>query len=209
MQHELKILPQYFKEVVNGNKTFEIRKNDRGFKVGDTLLLKEYYSECREFKHLEPSKGYTGDEITKEVSYILEGGQYGLEEGYCILGLKQDGITLKNIDLTGISLIDQVKKVAEEEEELIQACENMNIDNIIEEFFDGIQAKMGILQKLGINAEDIMKEYPKHLTKIANRPRKKECKKCINKIKCCLYLSEQWNGNKEAEKCKTYKEQEE
>lgn len=32
MIHELKILPQYFKEVVNGNKNFEVRKNDRGFK---------------------------------------------------------------------------------------------------------------------------------------------------------------------------------
>ncbi|HGS9341836.1 TPA: DUF3850 domain-containing protein, partial [Clostridioides difficile] len=29
MIHELKILPQYFKEVVNGNKNFEVRKNDR------------------------------------------------------------------------------------------------------------------------------------------------------------------------------------
>ncbi|HGS9342764.1 DUF3850 domain-containing protein [Clostridioides difficile] len=32
MIHELKILPQYFKEVVNGNKNFEVRKNDRSFK---------------------------------------------------------------------------------------------------------------------------------------------------------------------------------
>ena len=36
----------------------------------------------------ETPNRYTGREITKEVSYILEGGQYGLEEGYCILGLK-------------------------------------------------------------------------------------------------------------------------
>lgn len=38
--HELKILPKYFSEVYSGNKTFEVRKNDRNFKVGDMLILK-------------------------------------------------------------------------------------------------------------------------------------------------------------------------
>ncbi|MEM5599315.1 DUF3850 domain-containing protein [Niallia circulans] len=42
MEHFLKIQPQYFEEVRNGNKSFEIRKNDRDFKVGDTLYLQEY-----------------------------------------------------------------------------------------------------------------------------------------------------------------------
>ncbi|WP_331384989.1 DUF3850 domain-containing protein [Bacillus badius] len=42
MKHELKIYPQYFKAVVSGKKSFEIRKNDRDFKVGDTLLLHEF-----------------------------------------------------------------------------------------------------------------------------------------------------------------------
>ena len=82
--HELKILPQYFKAVQDGSKTFEIRKNDRGFKVGDTLVLKEW--EYIKGKYVE--EGYTGNKIKKEISYILEGGQYGLEKGYCILGLK-------------------------------------------------------------------------------------------------------------------------
>ncbi|MCX7610250.1 MAG: DUF3850 domain-containing protein [Ignavibacterium sp.] len=37
--HKLKIYPEFFKEVCSGKKTFEIRKNDRGFQVGDILLL--------------------------------------------------------------------------------------------------------------------------------------------------------------------------
>lgn len=85
MEHKLKILPQYFKAVQSGEKTFEIRKNDRGFKVGDTLLLKEYTS-LEEYGVAT----LTGQEITKEISYILEGGQYGLVEGYCILALKEN-----------------------------------------------------------------------------------------------------------------------
>jgi hypothetical protein len=80
--HELKILPQYFNAVQDGSKNFEIRKNDRGFKVGDRLLLKEWDSMIE----------YTGKEITKEISYIFDSKEsntlYGLEEGYCILGLK-------------------------------------------------------------------------------------------------------------------------
>lgn len=83
MEHKLKILPQYFKAVQEGTKTFEVRKNDRGFKVEDTLLLREWNK-----KDLQRESNFTGQEITKEISYILEGGQYGLEEGYCILGLK-------------------------------------------------------------------------------------------------------------------------
>ncbi|EED1975124.1 DUF3850 domain-containing protein, partial [Listeria monocytogenes] len=40
--HDLKILPIYFAEVVAKRKTFEIRKNDRDFCVGDMVRLKEW-----------------------------------------------------------------------------------------------------------------------------------------------------------------------
>lgn len=76
--HELKILPQWFADVSTGKKNFEIRRNDRDFKVGDYLLLKEW------------DKGrYTGREITKRIQYIYEGdGTYGLSDEFCILGLE-------------------------------------------------------------------------------------------------------------------------
>ena len=78
--HELKILPQYFEAIQSKDKCFEIRKDDRAFAVGDKLILKEY------------SNGeYTGRTCERFVQYIHHGtGEFGLAEGYCVLGLSED-----------------------------------------------------------------------------------------------------------------------
>lgn len=75
--HELKILPQYYEAVRSRQKTFELRKNDRDFKEGDLIVLREYDGEK-----------YTGRKITeKPIKYVLKDcSEYGLEEGYCIIG---------------------------------------------------------------------------------------------------------------------------
>ena len=77
MIHDLKILPEYFVEVVRGNKTFEVRKDDRPFNVGDELIL--YEVNCGR---------YTGRNIKVIITYILRNPDY-CKEGYCILGFKQ------------------------------------------------------------------------------------------------------------------------
>lgn len=41
MIHELKIKPQYYEDIKIGLKPFEIRKNDRDFKLGDILILND------------------------------------------------------------------------------------------------------------------------------------------------------------------------
>ena len=74
--HELKCLPEYYEAVRENRKTFELRKNDRGFRVGDVVRLKEY-----------DGSSYTGRELVRRITYILEGPVYGLENGWCILGL--------------------------------------------------------------------------------------------------------------------------
>ncbi|MDK8182095.1 ASCH/PUA domain-containing protein [Paenibacillus sp. UMB4589-SE434] len=75
-KHELKILPEYFQAVWDRTKTFEIRKNDRSFSVGDTLVLKEWTA----------SEGYTGSAIVLNVTYLFDDLAF-LKEGYVILGL--------------------------------------------------------------------------------------------------------------------------
>ena len=73
-----KIRPWYFEAVRNGSKTFEIRKDEDGFEVGDHIILCEW-----------SGTAYTGFTLEAEVTYILrDAEQYGLMNGYCILGIK-------------------------------------------------------------------------------------------------------------------------
>lgn len=72
--HELKILPEYFTAVTSGIKRFEIRKNDRGYNVGDILRLNEY----------ENGK-YTGNVHVVEITYITD---YAQQDNFVVLGIK-------------------------------------------------------------------------------------------------------------------------
>lgn len=83
MTHELKILPEYFEAVTSGRKRFEIRKNDRNFKVGDVLDLKEVnYLHDTSISDLLL---YTGDSYKAEITYITD---YAQKDGYVVLGIK-------------------------------------------------------------------------------------------------------------------------
>lgn len=77
MFHNLKIAPSYFEAVKENKKTFELRRNDRNFNVGDTLNLEGFQGE------------YTGRNIQVKITYILEGGIYGLSKEYVILAIKK------------------------------------------------------------------------------------------------------------------------
>lgn len=40
--HQIRLAKSYFDDVANGIKTFELRKNDRGYKKGDILEMMEF-----------------------------------------------------------------------------------------------------------------------------------------------------------------------
>ena len=78
LEHELKTHPKYFMAMWRGEKPFEVRKNDRDFQVGDTLRLR-YYDPVAD--------QYSGHEMVKKVLCVLRGPCFGIERGYCVMGV--------------------------------------------------------------------------------------------------------------------------
>lgn len=106
------------------------------------------------------------------------------------------GIQLKNIDLTGYTYGQQLSKINEEYKEFIDAVEEYRYylslsetdhtvsedtlykaeSHMIEEYYDLMQAGLGVISFEGVEAEEVMQGYDKHLSKMeqrGNKPREK------------------------------------
>jgi len=79
IEHELKCHSEYFQRICTGQKTFEIRKNDRDYQVGDILALREY----------DPKTGWPDhgsvDQRRVKIVYMTS---YAQQEGYVVLGIE-------------------------------------------------------------------------------------------------------------------------
>jgi len=76
--HELKTTQPHFEHVRSGVKRAEIRRDDRGFAVGDVLVLREY----------DPAScSYSGREVEVRVTHVLSGFE-GLAAGYVSLSIE-------------------------------------------------------------------------------------------------------------------------
>lgn len=82
MIHKLKTVQPFLDDIMSGKKTFEMRKDDRNFQVGDRLDLFEGTEEITEDTDIRYRK-----HTHVWVTYKLSGGQFGIPEGYCILGI--------------------------------------------------------------------------------------------------------------------------
>jgi len=58
---EKKVWPEYFQQILDGKKTFELRLNDFEINEGDILVLKEWDPEKQE---------YTGRTLERKVGYV-------------------------------------------------------------------------------------------------------------------------------------------
>lgn len=92
MNHELKTDPEVFQAMIDGSKTYELRKDDRGYQVGDTLTLRETKYAGWQMHNNHPLPNcpleYTGRATGRIVTHILRGPIYGLAEGWAILSCK-------------------------------------------------------------------------------------------------------------------------
>lgn len=111
MEHDLKTWPAPFEAVLDGRKRYEVRRADRAFAVGDTLLLREWRPAheggCQFEGDLEQAAlvakrcamckrrigeslpgEYTAREFRVRVTYLTPENVFGVPKGYVVLGIE-------------------------------------------------------------------------------------------------------------------------
>lgn len=81
--HHVKSWTEFY-AAINGGQPFDIRNNDRKYKIGDTIVFKEW----------DTDKGrFTGNECQREITHLIQGGGtgsiaplHGLARNYVVLG---------------------------------------------------------------------------------------------------------------------------
>ncbi len=93
MIHSVKCKYKHFGSLKDGTKTFEVRKNDRRYEVGDFLAVNEFvpdesfdpYSSDAGLRHTDGGY-YTGEGLLYKITYILDDKEF-CKDGLVILGL--------------------------------------------------------------------------------------------------------------------------
>ena len=93
MIHELKIWPRFFDDVLSGRKRFEVRKEDRVYRVGDLLALNEF----------DPAVGYTGRSCVVGVDCVFAERDF-VKEGFVILGFRPCEVLWEDGEIGGVPL---------------------------------------------------------------------------------------------------------
>lgn len=98
--HLLKCWPEGFRAIKSAAKRYEVRKDDRGYMVGDILNLREFeptpsakrwtadgtwYTPNAEYQC--GTGRFTGEELWVRVTYKTPGGSFGLPADVCVLGI--------------------------------------------------------------------------------------------------------------------------
>jgi len=91
--HELKTHPEPFAAACDGRKRHEIRRDDRGFAVGDLLHLREWVPPEPRVAHaaLPPAGFYTGHAEVFRVTYLTRGPEWGVPEGMVVMSIEPSG----------------------------------------------------------------------------------------------------------------------
>ncbi|NCH33728.1 DUF3850 domain-containing protein [Cronobacter sakazakii] len=82
--HNLKIWPEHYSAVCAGLKRAELRKNDRDYRVGDTLDLCEWDKD---------DESFTGEFISVTVTHVADVGEW--MPGYVLLSIERALLALR------------------------------------------------------------------------------------------------------------------
>lgn len=81
--HCVKILPENFDNVLSKKMSFQIRKDDREYRLGDCMYLQEFTDD------------YTGRSLPVKINHILKESE-GLRDGYVLLNIEVLGLLIMN-----------------------------------------------------------------------------------------------------------------
>lgn len=90
MNHTLKCHPAMFRASRDGRKPFQVRKDDRAYQTGDTVTLTYHDPNVPQGFPAPPIPFDSSDDKTPlnyRITFVLRGGQCGVEPGYVVLGL--------------------------------------------------------------------------------------------------------------------------
>lgn len=78
--HRIKLREEYADAVYSGEKTFEIRYNDRGYQKGDEIIF-----------HVVDGAGISCshriNHVLFEITYLIHG--FGLKEDWCVFSIRR------------------------------------------------------------------------------------------------------------------------
>lgn len=77
--HNIKLNHNYADAVMNGDKNFEIRYNDRGYQRGDRVIFTVVNDSQLTVAHPLNREAFT-------ITYLVHG--YGLQDNWCVFGIK-------------------------------------------------------------------------------------------------------------------------
>lgn len=100
-EHHIKLKAQYCDPVLHGEKTFEVRNNDRGYQKGDHIVF---------IPVDEDGTRQTFHPIAKEeyvITYVHSG--LGLKEGYVVFGLENVKNTEDGKDIDSLNLSSRAR----------------------------------------------------------------------------------------------------
>lgn len=87
-EHVLKTHAGAWDAIERGEKRFEIRRNDRFFQRGDIVVLRKTDDKGLYYATAPGTKFGTLD-LRFRIGWMLQGGQFGLEAGYCVFQLEE------------------------------------------------------------------------------------------------------------------------
>lgn len=90
--HDLKTWPACWDATKRGEKPWEVRLNDRFYQSGDIVRLHRWEPGVGKNCYVTPDgakSNFRQEEGTQEfrIGWILQGGQFGIEPGYCVFSL--------------------------------------------------------------------------------------------------------------------------